>query len=146
MDPGLRLRLQLQLHPALIFTSTMAARISRQLPLLSRRGWASLPSHATSRLVNTSARSGLVTSRNTRNIAPWTCRATQASVAVPLRYAHTDASSSGKPKAVIADATTFKGSNVTEKHWTSQNLPVGMYAGPGSALLDLIPRFFTIVT
>ncbi|CAI7598309.1 unnamed protein product [Penicillium pancosmium] len=103
----------------------MAARISRHLPLLSRRGWASLPSHATPRLVNTSARCGLVTSRNTRNLAPWTGRATPAkSVAVPLRYAHTDASSSGRPKAVIADATAFKGSNITEKHWTSQNLPV----------------------
>lgn len=111
-----------------ILTSIMATRLSPNLPLLARRGWAGRSSHATPRLVN-AARRGLMTSRNTRNIAPWTCRVTQVkAMAMPLRYAHTDAGSSGKPKAVIADATTFKGSSVTEKHWTSQNLPVGTYA------------------
>lgn len=137
---------QLQLHPSQHISTTMAARISRHLPLLNRRGWASLPSAAAPRLVNTACR-GLVTSRNTRNIAPWACRPTQArSVAVPLRYAHTDASSSAKPKAVIADATKFKGSNITEKHWTSQNLPVGTYARPRSGTLDLMIRFFIMTT
>ncbi|OQE25659.1 hypothetical protein PENFLA_c008G10272 [Penicillium flavigenum] len=99
----------------------MAARLSRSLPQVNRRVFTGLSSRTISRVANASARAGLVAHRNTWNLAPWTCRVTQANIA---RYSHTDSDSSVKPNASIANATSYKGSSITEKHWMSQDFPV----------------------
>ncbi|KAJ6150085.1 hypothetical protein N7471_001284 [Penicillium samsonianum] len=92
----------------------MAARLSRSLPQVNRHVFTRLSSRAIPRVANLSARAGLVAHRNTRNVAPWTCRVKQANIA---RFSHTDSGSSVEPEVGILDATGYKGSSVTEKHW-----------------------------
>ncbi|KAJ5160056.1 uncharacterized protein N7482_007060 [Penicillium canariense] len=66
----------------------MAARLSRSLPQVNRRVFAGLSSCAIPRIATTSARAGLVAHRNPWNLAPWTCRVIQASIAriFPYRF------------------------------------------------------------
>lgn len=101
----------------------MATRLSRSLPQVNRRVFARLSSRTTPRVANTSARAGLVTRRNARNLAPWACRVTQANIA---RYSHTDSGESASPNASISNAADYRGSTITEKHWMSQDIVVGM--------------------
>ncbi|KAJ5617375.1 hypothetical protein N7537_002489 [Penicillium hordei] len=98
----------------------MAARISRSLPQVNRRVFAGLSSHAIPRIANTSARTGLVAHRNTRNLTP----RSGATLAKISRYLHTDSDSSVKPNASILDVTTYEGSSITQKHWMNQDSPV----------------------
>ncbi|KAF9248104.1 hypothetical protein DTO027I6_6338 [Penicillium roqueforti] len=99
----------------------MATRLSRSLPQVNRRVFARLSSRTTPRVANTSARAGLVTRRNARNLAPWACRVTQANIA---RYSHTDSGESASPNASISNAADYRGSTITEKHWMSQDIVV----------------------
>ncbi|KAJ5904425.1 hypothetical protein N7504_006808 [Penicillium tannophilum] len=99
----------------------MAARVSQSLSQVNRRVFAGLSFRAIPRIVNASARAGLLAHRNTRSQAPWTCRVTQANIA---RYSHTDSASSTDPYASIPDATAYKGSSITERHWVSRDVAV----------------------
>lgn len=100
----------------------MAARVSQSLSQVNRQVFAGLSFRAIPRIVNASARAGLLAHRNTRSQAPWTCRVTQANIA---RYSHTDSASSTDPYASIPDATAYKGSSITERHWVSRDVAVG---------------------
>lgn len=100
----------------------MAARVSRSLSQVNRHVFAGPSFRAIPRIANTSARAGLLAHRNARSQAPWTCCVTQANVA---RYSHTDSASSSHPYASIPDATAYKGSSITEKHWMSRDMAVG---------------------
>ncbi|KAJ5987434.1 hypothetical protein N7451_011799 [Penicillium sp. IBT 35674x] len=97
----------------------MAARLSRSLSQVNRRVFAGLSFRAIPRIANTRARAGLLAHRNIRSLAPWTCRVTQANIA---RYSHTDSGSPTNPYASIPDATAYKGSSITEKHWMSTDV------------------------
>ncbi|CAI7659158.1 unnamed protein product [Penicillium glandicola] len=99
----------------------MAARISRSLPQVNRYAFTRLSPRAIPRVASLNARAGLVAHRNTRTVAPWTCRVKQTNIA---RFSHTDSSSSAQPEVGILDATGYKGSIVTEKHWTNQDVGV----------------------
>lgn len=100
----------------------MAARLSRSLPQVNRHVFTRLSSRAIPRVANLSARAGLVAHRNTRNVAPWTCRVKQANIA---RFSHSDSGSSVEPEVGILDATGYKGSSVTEKHWMDHEVGAG---------------------
>ncbi|CAG7924892.1 unnamed protein product [Penicillium olsonii] len=93
----------------------MSARLARSLPQVNRHIFARLSSRA--RPLTNVRHAGLA--RNAWNRAPL-ARVTQPNVA---RFAHTDAGAA-RPGTAILDATGYKGSTVTEKHWTSQDLPI----------------------
>lgn len=95
----------------------MAARLSRSLPQVNRQVFTRLSSRA---IPIANARHAGLAHRNTWNLAPRN-RVLQAGT----RYAHTDAGSANSGPAML-DATGFKGSIVSEKHWKNQGLPVGM--------------------
>lgn len=94
----------------------LAARVSRSLPQLNRHVFTRLSSRA---IPITNAHHAGLAHRSTWNIAPRT-RVMQANT----RYAHTDARPA-KSGGAILDATSFKGSVITEKHWKNQGSPVG---------------------
>ncbi|KAJ5678854.1 hypothetical protein N7462_007098 [Penicillium macrosclerotiorum] len=85
----------------------MAARLSRTLLQANRRLFAGSSFGAIRRSVP--------------RRAPWTSRVIRANVA---RYAHTDSGSPATVNASILDATGFKGTSDTKKHWTNQDLPI----------------------
>ncbi|KAJ5664381.1 hypothetical protein N7507_005112 [Penicillium longicatenatum] len=99
----------------------MATRLSRNLSRVNRRFWAGLSSSPLPRVANASARAGLMAHRNTWNLTPQTSRVAQANFA---RYAHTGSGSSANSNASIPDATDYKGSSLTGKHWMSQDLSI----------------------
>ncbi|KAJ5498551.1 hypothetical protein N7453_007602 [Penicillium expansum] len=99
----------------------MAARLSRSLAQANCRVFTGLCSRATPRIAHVGARAGLLAHRNTWNLAPRNCRVKQANTA---RYLHTDFDPSAKQNASILNATTYKGSSITEKHWMGQELAV----------------------
>jgi hypothetical protein len=100
----------------------MASRLTRGLTQVNRHVSTRLSARAVPRLATVSARAGLLAHRNTRNVAPWTCRVKQAN---PTRYAHTESASPGGQEVGILDATGYKGSTITEKHWVEQDVGVG---------------------
>lgn len=102
----------------------MAARLSRGLLQANCRRIGGLSLRATPRvaIASASTNAGFLTRRNVRNTAPWTSRVPQVNFA---RYAHTDSGPSEEPQAAIPSVVEVKGNPVTEKHWTSQELPTG---------------------
>ncbi|KAJ5189035.1 hypothetical protein N7491_005359 [Penicillium cf. griseofulvum] len=95
----------------------MAARLSRSLPQVNRHVFRS-SSRAIPRIASLGARTGLVAHRHTRDVAPWTCRVKPANT---TRLSHT-ASGSSEPEVGILDATGYKGSSITEKHWKDHDV------------------------
>ena len=91
----------------------MAARLSRTLLQANRRLFAGSSFGATRRSVPRGA--------------PWTSRVIRANVA---RYSHTDSGSPGTINASVLDATAFKGTSDTEKHWANQDLAIGNPQAP----------------
>lgn len=100
----------------------MAARLSRSLLQANCRRIAAPALRATPRVAIASASAGFLARRNVRSAAPWTSRVPQVNIA---RYAHTESGPSTEQQGAIPSVVEVKGNPVTERHWTTQELPIG---------------------